>query len=731
MKKVELLAPAGNKESFYAAVYAGADAVYLGGKLFGARAYADNFEVEDICECIRYAHLFNKKVYMTTNTLMKQRETDRLVDFLKPMYEAGLDGCIIQDIGALYLLRENFPGMELHASTQMTLANEYGPEYLKKFGVCRVVPARELSLREIKKIKENTGLSLECFIHGAMCYCYSGQCLFSSSLGERSGNRGRCAQPCRLFYSVSAKEGNTDPLYPLSLKDMCTIEYLPALIKSGIDSFKIEGRMKRPEYVAGVTSIYRKYIDRIYENMPEKDIISIEKKDLETLSSLYIRSEKQNGYYFKRNGRDMVTLFSPAYTQTPEDLLKRIGDEYLGKKLRLKISASCLFSPGKKAYISLKYGDITAEVYGNEVEVSQNKPVSYDNVKKQLSKMGETFFELKDLDINISENAFYPLGAINALRREAVKLLEEKIIAANGFKVSRDFTKTSIGKLEGAEKISQIIKGLSVLVSSYEQFKAVSEFIGSGQLKIIYIESHIYEKFTYDEFSNIKKKDPGLSMILALPYVLRDSSEKRLSDILESLCFKDLFDGCLVRSLDELGFLERCFSDKKLTLIGDAGLYTWNRESFEAFNDDIDIQTLPFELKREEYRYLEHGAVPLEKIVYGRVPMMITANCVIKTSFGCRNGKDEGFAYLKDRINTGFPVKVNCNDCSNIIYNSVPLSLHDSYRFLKDEYLCRLEFTTENSEEVKTVLRFFYEGYINTKKAPFEYTTGHEKKGVE
>ena len=241
MKKVELLAPAGNYEALTGAIAAGADAVYLGGDSFGARAYADNFTQEEICKGIQYAHVFQRKIYLTVNTLVKEKEFIRLYDFLLPFYETGLDGVIIQDLGVFTFIREHFPNLSLHVSTQMTVTGSYGAEFLKKEGASRIVPARELTLEEIKTIKKNVDIEIETFVHGAMCYCYSGQCLFSSILGGRSGNRGRCAQPCRLPYKVNG--GREE--YPLSMKDMCTINILPELIEAGIDSFKIEGRMKK------------------------------------------------------------------------------------------------------------------------------------------------------------------------------------------------------------------------------------------------------------------------------------------------------------------------------------------------------------------------------------------------------------------------------------------------------------------------------------------------------
>ena len=301
-QKIELLAPAGNFACFKAAINAGADAIYLGGEKFGARAYAGNFSKEEIIEALRIAHLFERKIYLTVNTLVKESEFEELVPYLAPLYEAGLDGAIVQDVGVLKCLRENFPNLALHASTQMTTTGIYGASYLKRLGVCRVVPARELSLDEIVDIKGKTGLEVECFIHGAMCYAYSGQCLFSSILGGRSGNRGRCAGPCRLPYTD--EKGKT--LYPFSLKDMYTLSMLPELIRAGIDSFKIEGRMKSPEYVAGVTATYKKYIDMYLKN-PDKPY-RVFAEDEQLLKELYIRSDICSGYYHKHNDKSMVTL---------------------------------------------------------------------------------------------------------------------------------------------------------------------------------------------------------------------------------------------------------------------------------------------------------------------------------------------------------------------------------------------------------------------------------------
>ena len=245
--QVELLAPAGEPESFYGAINAGADAVYLAGDQYGARAYARNFTQEELISCLRYAHLFGKRIYLTVNTLMKEKELEDLPSYIRPFVEEGFDGVIVQDLGAISLLHEIYPALPLHASTQMSVTGTNGANLLKEMGVVRIVPARELSLEEIANLKKESQLEIECFIHGAMCYCYSGQCLFSSILGGRSGNRGKCAQPCRLPYRMVIDGKPGKECYPLSLKDMCTIEILPKILEAGVDSLKIEGRMKKPE----------------------------------------------------------------------------------------------------------------------------------------------------------------------------------------------------------------------------------------------------------------------------------------------------------------------------------------------------------------------------------------------------------------------------------------------------------------------------------------------------
>lgn len=430
MNKPEILAPAGRFECLEAAINAGADAVYLAGKEFGARASAQNFTTEEIIKGLELAHIHSRKIYLTLNTLIKEREWDKLKDFLMPLYLHGLDAVIIQDMGLVEYLKQEFPKLELHASTQMTVTGIYGAKYLKECGIKRVVPARELSLEEIVDIKEQAQIEVETFIHGAMCYCYSGQCLFSSYLGGRSGNRGRCAQPCRLNYTVSIDNKyvkKNEVSYPLSLKDMCTITCIDKLIDSGIDSFKIEGRLKSPEYVAGVTAIYRKYIDMYFEN----GFINIDKSDLDILEKLYVRSELSEGYYFRHNGDEMITKNNPSYNDANDDVKNIIAKKYIHSVEKKKVYGVATLVVGQPSSIILKYQDKMISAEGEVVLKAQNRPLTEDDVIKQLNKTGESLFEFDRIEVQMEDDCFMPVKCLNELRRKAFSLLKEAIVHDN------------------------------------------------------------------------------------------------------------------------------------------------------------------------------------------------------------------------------------------------------------------------------------------------------------
>jgi len=766
--RVELLAPAGNPDAFYGAVNAGADAVYLGSKRFGARAYADNFTIEEILDCIRYGHLSGRRLYLTVNTLMKEAELSELRDHIRPLYESGLDGVIVQDFGALRLLREWFPGLKLHASTQMTLCSSNGAKLLKDMGACRIVPARELSLKEIKNIRQKVDIELETFIHGAMCYCYSGQCLFSSILGGRSGNRGRCAQPCRLPYSVRIDGKHGREQYYLSLKDMCAAGDLPALIGAGIDSFKIEGRMKKPEYTAGVTAVYRKYIDFFYE-LREKygaaeavERFHVEKEDERILSSLYIRSGIQNGYYFKRKGREMITLESPAYSGSDETLLSDIRRRYLDERRRFPLSFFAVFREGEPASLTVRPAQIysadgvgavvsddasttvSATVTGGLVERASKQPVTEENIRRQIGRLGDTPYYAEEIAVDMGRGIFYPLKEINELRRQAVRQLEAMLLKKGSRNVTcaipdvekRDRTTYPYGADQKPEYISDgavRTRGFAISLTSAEQLRGLTGWLRenpdrepaciylSGDMILDQTGEAILSEDIGAETVNLSKRVP---LLISLPYILREEEEPYLEK-LYSLCGQDgPFSGFLIRSADGLGFLTGRPKSGLWHL--DASVYTWNKAAAEQFGKKIDSFCLPYELKAAEQRQLTDSGLPFEKIVYGRIPMMITANCILNTAERCRRGSSAK-TVLTDRYGKNFPVLRSCAHCTNIIYNCVPLSLHRELTRWEGRVRLRLDFTVEDKTETMAVLNTFLLG-----KDPgyAEYTTGHEKRGV-
>ena len=426
MKKPELLAPAGSYKALIGAVNAGADAVYFGADRYSARAFAENFTLDEARDAIRYARLNRVKTWMTVNTLARPDELDALPAFLTPYAEAGLSGVIIQDFGVLRVIREHFPHLALHASTQMAVTGIYGARMLKRMGVSRVVPARELSVAELKRIRREADIEVEAFVHGAMCYAYSGMCLFSAIIGGRSGNRGRCAQACRLPYRTTA-----DPekdIYCLSMKDLNALHHIPALIEAGVDSFKIEGRMKKAEYAAGVTAIYRKYIDRY---LADPGGYRVDGDDLERLKGLYQRTEIADGYYTRHNASALVTYGLPGYAKTDESLLAHIDETFLRGKKRRAVQITCTLRTGEPVLLTMTSGQTTVTVPGDRVQPAKRKPLGARDVEKQLIRLGNTPFTATRADVSLPEGeaVFVPVGVLNDVRRRACEALEDALLA--------------------------------------------------------------------------------------------------------------------------------------------------------------------------------------------------------------------------------------------------------------------------------------------------------------
>ncbi len=715
MKKVELLAPAGNYEAFIGAINAGADAVYLGGEKYGARAYADNFTEEEIVSAIHYAHLFGKKVYLTINTIMKEEESNSLYDYLENLYKNGLDAVIVQDLGAITLLKECFPNLEIHASTQMTITSELGVAYLKELGASRVVPARELSLAEIKTIKSEVDIELECFVHGAMCYCYSGQCLFSSILGGRSGNRGRCAQPCRLPYKY---EKNGEECYPFSLKDMCTISFLPDLIEAGIDSFKIEGRMKKPEYAAGVTALYRKYIDLYYKK--GRAGFKVSQKDLDDLSKLYIRSEIQEGYYFRHNGKEMITPDKPSYVGADDSYLAFIRKTYIENSKKLPIRMWGKFVENEKAKVTVYYNDLQVTCEGNYVACAQNRPMSAEDIKKQLSKVGNTSFACEDILLEVGENIFVPNKSLNELRRQALIKLEEEIISQNGFIPRHKVLKPS--NEEKTTSLKNITEPIYIVsVTTKEQWNVLINNREKWSIGRLYLDYSLVLQLSVEELESMRQQ---YTLGVIFPRIIR----KNGINILEKLYVRcQKFPYAIIKNLETLYYLKQQSFEGQI--LCDYNMYICNSKSVKWAKQEECGFCYPLELNKGELMRIKgQQDMWTEQVIYSYIPLMVTANCIKKTKGICK--KDGGVEIVYDRYQNTFFAKSHCSLCYSELYNCVPMSLHKYTRDMKHKIDgFRIDFTMEDEKNVINILEMFF---CNNESVELkEYTTGHYKRGVE
>lgn len=539
--KSELLAPAGSYEGLQAVIKAGADAVYIGGSLFGARAYAKNPKKDEMLEAIDYAHLHGKKIYLTVNTLLKNQELfGELYDFLAPYYEQGLDAVIVQDLGVLSFVKKEFPNLPIHASTQMAITGPHGARFIQEAGASRIVTARELSLKEIQKIYRETGAEIESFVHGALCYCYSGMCLFSSMLGGRSGNRGRCAQPCRLPYTAYEKGkqiSGKDGAYLLSPKDMCTVEILPKLLEAGVYSLKIEGRMKRPEYAAGVTAIYRKYLD-LYEKHPEA--YQVEQEDLQELLDLYQRDGFNRGYYEMHNGKSMMAVYNQKEqdrkqkirTNRNEELFQRLKKQYLDTKLQEGITGTLVLCTDAPAVLDLSFQDVQVQVFGDVVEKAQKQPLTRERVQKQMEKTGQTPFSFAQLEVITDEAGFLPMQSLNELRRTGLEKLETAYLAQYRRNLPQTSEEVETEKKKNCKGVTQ---KLYASVETREQWEEVLKEPG---IDGVYAGMSLFSEKAFSEevleaVEEALKK--GKECYLMLPYMLRegrmDGQEEEIREI--------------------------------------------------------------------------------------------------------------------------------------------------------------------------------------------------------
>ena len=702
-KDFELLAPAGSLEIFKGVIESGADAVYVGGSMFGARAYANNFTEEELLEAIDFAHLRGVKVYLTVNTLIKNSEFSKLYDYLLVYYKRGLDAVIVQDIGVVKAIHEYFPSMEIHTSTQMTVTGADGVRFLSQFGVTRVVMAREVSLAEMKRIHEETGMELEAFVHGALCYSYSGQCLFSSILGGRSGNRGRCAQPCRLPYTVEGKKDE----YILSLKDMCGIKALDKLHDAGVYSLKIEGRMKQLEYACGVVKYYRSYIDSM---KPVTDA------DYDRIKALGNRCGFTDRYYFDHNGSDMVTYVKPNFVSN--------AAEPSPEKRKLSIEGELVLREGEPGSLTVKRGDVTYKASIEPVSAALKAPLDKKAAIDRINKTGDTDFEFSHIKAQIGENVFVPNGALNKLRRDAISGLCDKLLKKY---YRNDARYTDMSRLTALPE--HVVKSDAAHDEAINDYTTICSCMTRAQLDtligyecfdVFYLDFDMYDRNTLiqrfaDDVKCLTKRNK--KVYLMLPTIFRADSSDYFVSIAKELD-KVSFEGFVVKNYEELYLTENLFTDKKIIL--DHNMYTFNDVSKSAFFEHgVSGDTVPLELNSREI--MHRNNIGSQMIVYGYYPLMTTANCVHKNTKGC--DKKQKLIYLKDRYNKSFAVCNNCKECYNTIYNSLPTMLIKNISKLKEAGIrsFRYSFTIESPKQIKAVM--------DDKVA--EYTNGHYKRGVE
>lgn len=770
MKKgTEILAPAGSYEALVAAVNAGADAVYIGGAKFGARASAKSVSSgEDIIIAgIDYAHHFGVKVYLTVNILLKEKEIEELYDYILPYYKAGIDALIVQDLGVLKLLHELFPNVEKHASTQMSTQAFEAVDILKKYGVTRIVPARELSSKEIKEIYDKTGIEIESFVHGALCYSYSGQCLMSSLIGGRSGNRGSCAQTCRLEYNLydendkQLNKKNEKSL--LSCKDLCSLDILPEIIESGVYSLKIEGRMKSSIYTAGVVSIWRKYVDMYYKLGREG--YKVNDRDKRLLLDLFDRGGHTLGYYEKHNGRDMIALSGkPKERIINEEFNKYLSEKYVETTRKIALKAKISLKAGKNIKIKVTtiddfgFGNIEVGLEYGHLDYANNRAATKEDIEKQILKTGNTLYEFKELHIDLEDGLFIPVKLLNELRRLVLEEVDKKILDKYRRKEVTDKILVDIGSIKKLEivkkeafedietysdifvdKKSDSKKTLNILCDEKEQIYTCINFLSKEieNLKNKNYDIEIsYQADTLDpsmwKEMNESIKNKGMRVNLYMPHIFRTHARKYFEANKENLK-NAAFDAFILRNIEELGYLNNSFEEKKFNYIFDYTIYGMNSIS-QALLEDLgaDRQTLPVELNLSELSKLY--TKDKELIVYGRLPMMVTAGCLRKNILSC--DKKSSLLYLKDRMGKDMPVKNRCKFCYNTILNSLALSVIGIGESIKrlDAKALRLMFTTENEKEIKKILKVYINYFINEEdcEEPVEkFTRGHFKRGIE
>ena len=664
--KYEILAPAGSMESLIAGVRSGANAVYLGGKLFNARRNAGNFNDTELKNAVEYCHRRGVKVYLTLNILVSDEELKNAYDAVKYALSAGIDAFIVQDLGLAKMIRTHFPQARLHGSTQMSIMSPSGVKLAEELGFSRIVLAREMSLDEIKEIKNSTDLELELFVHGALCMSVSGQCYLSSMLGSRSGNRGLCAQPCRLPFTAGNKENE----FALSLKDLSLIEHLNEL--EGITSLKIEGRMKRPEYVSASVTAVKKAINGTYTSSDEF-----------TLRSVFSRSGFTDGYFTSKLGRDMFGTRQKEDVVAANDVLKSVSRNYDNEKPLLPIDIHFTCKENTPCTLTATALGKTVTVTGEAPEKAMNKPMTAESLRQQLSKFGGTQFFANNIEINLDDGLILPVSKINELRRRAVKKIEElpKIsVKAKPFEIQNYSPKKCTPYLTASFK-------------SVEQIPDKHPF------------SHIFIPLDSDIECFINNRAGAVLPrgMFGMEKEIRERLERlKKAGVKKALC----------------GNLGSYYLAKKLgfEVFGDFGLNIYNSESARQ----IDNPILSFELTLAQANKITANNTGI--IVYGRIPLMLTRNCPVKSSIGCYKCGKKGI--LTDRKGYKFPVICSDYPCVEIL-NSVPIYMLDRMNEIKTDF-AHFYFSTESQSEVEKIIHM----YENGEKPDFKFTRGLYQRGT-
>ncbi len=674
-KKAEILAPVGNEDALKSAVLSGADAVYFGMGNFNARRNAQNFTDGQLKNAIEYCHARGVKVHITLNTLIKDCELTELYDAIRQIARVGADAVIVQDLGVAKAVKTVCPELEMHASTQMTVGTLEGLKLLKALGFARAVLPRELSLDEIKYLCENSPIDLEVFIHGALCMCVSGQCLMSAFLGSRSGNRGLCAQPCRLPFKAENGTG-----HDLSLKDLSLIEHIPELYKMGVCSFKIEGRMKRPEYVSATVKACRKAIDGNYSDADRQDLMG-----------LFSRSGFTDGYFKGQLGRDMFGYREKENVQaTTKELLSKYAINYEKETPRYKVKFKFSGQIGERAVLTTECNEKIVSAESEMLcEAPINRPIAKERICDSLSKCGGTQFEAESVEIPCEIDFSLPVSALNSMRREALQKLEIEILGNRSYNIFPSPIATEV--------TSQNLREIYCRFDSAEQ---IPQGIVAG---------FIFVPLGTDD-NIIKENGYGVE----LPRGMFGNGEK-----VEKLLEKSSANLCLCHTLDAVAIAKKCgkqiIASPSLNIINSIAM-----DSAKALG--IAKVIISNECTLERFKDIS-SSVSKGISVYGKTPLMLTRNCPIKNGKSCSQCGRQ--SEIVDRKGISFPIR--CHMGYSEIYNSRPLYMGDRMGEIPPCDILFFSFTTESKNEASRVM----EAYKNREKPTGEFTRGLLYRGVE